>query len=90
MERLALTMRGLQTMFEWAKKYDAKYIGVAVKIKDYEKPQITISPKENFDEKWEFYKKTYTDFLKHKDNENVKIIGFTYGNSFADIEKDLM
>ena len=72
------------------KKHDAKYIGVAVKITGYEKPQITISPKENFDEKLEFYKRTYTDFLKHKDNENVKISGFTHGNTFADIEKDLL
>lgn len=85
-----LTMRNLENLFEGAKKENAKYIGLKIMLPHAEKPEIIINSAGNFDAKLEYYKNTYTDDLKHKNDSKVEIIGFTYGNTFTDIEKDLM
>lgn len=89
-EQKRLMIHNLQNLFSSAKKANAKYVGIKVLLPDSKEPEIIINPFNNFDSKLEYYEKTYTDDLRHKHDLQVEIIGFTYGNSFADIEKDLV
>ena len=54
------------------------------------KPEIIINENENFDSKFAYYKKAYNEGLTLKTFNGIKIVGFTYGNSFEEIEKDLL
>lgn len=78
----------LIVLFDSAKELEVKYIGVAVDTEGLEKPEVIITPIENFDKKLEFYKKTYDNDLNHKfSKDKIRIIEFVYGDDFAEIEK---
>ena len=83
-------MDHLEICFKSAKENNVNYIGLLISMREFEKPEVIINPKENFDNKLEYYKKTYNDQLTHKYSKGIKIIGFTYGQSFAHIQWDLM
>ena len=85
-----LTMANLISNFEQAKNRDAKYVGVVVMMQGFEKPEIIINSKENFDAKLAYYQKAYNDDLTLKTFNGIKIVGFTYRDSFEEIEKDLV
>ena len=88
---MKLTIKSLENCFEKAKKNPtANYIGVKISMKGFEKPEIIINSKENFDAKLEYYKNAYDEELNHKHADGIKIIGFTYGEFFEDIENDLI
>ena len=50
---------------------------------------MIINPKENFISKMEYYQKAYNDDLTLKNFNGIRIIGFTFANSYEDIQKDL-
>ena len=83
-------MENLINNFEGAKKSDAKYVGVVVMMQGFEKPEIIINTKENFDTKLAYYQKAYNEDLTLKTFNGIKIVGFTYRDSFNEIEKDLI
>lgn len=83
-----LTMKNLENCFKEAKRVGAKYIGISIQIGDYPKPEIIINPIENWEEKLKYYQYTYDEELTL--NGVIKIVGFTYGWSFDDIEGDLV
>lgn len=85
-----LTQEHLERCFRRAKEHGAKYIGLCIRMKDYEKDEIIINPAENFDDKLAYYNLAYDDELNHRHAEGVAIVGFTYGNSFEKIENDLI
>lgn len=86
-----MKMNNLIDCFEAAGKNNAKYIGLAIKVPDANEPEIIINPSKNFEVKMEYYKKTYDEDLSHKAvGDILQITGFTYGDSFSDIEKDLL
>jgi len=68
----------------------AKYVGVKIQMQGFPKPEIIVNENENFDSKFAYYKKAYNEDLTLKTFNGIKIIGFTYGDSFEDIEKDLI
>ncbi|OSA89122.1 UNVERIFIED_ORG: hypothetical protein B2H93_16850 [Clostridium botulinum] len=84
-----LTMRNLEECFKGAKENNATYMAVGVKHDDSESAELIINPNVNFDDKLEYYKKAYTNNLILKNCDKIKITGFTYGNTLADIEIDL-
>jgi hypothetical protein len=75
-------------IFDDAKEFDAKYIGVLISMEGFEKPEVIINGTENFNKKLKYYIDTYNYHLQHK-HANVKIIDVTYGNTFTEIEKGL-
>lgn len=88
---MGLKMHHLENCFSAAKKVDAKYIGLSIEHKGTPKREIIINPSENFEYKLEYYKKTYNDDLQHNfDPENVRIFSVTFGNTFSEIEEDLI
>lgn len=80
----------LEKCFFEASHNGAKYVGVKIQIQGFLKPEVIINEHENFDSKFAYYKKAYNDDLTLKAFDGIKIVGFTYGDSFEDIEKDLI
>ena len=88
---IVLTLENLDRCFEMAKRSEAKFIGVAIRVPDAPAIEIIINSCSNFDAKLEYYKKTYEADLSHKAvGDTLKIVGFTYGNSFAEIQNNLI
>ncbi|MCR1822412.1 hypothetical protein [Terrisporobacter muris] len=87
---MGLRIENLKVCFKNAKINNFKYIGIKVWMADFEKCEVIINPIENFDKKLEYYQVAYNDDLTLKSaQDKVKIVGFTYGNSYQDIEDDL-
>lgn len=84
-----MTLKELENCFNAAKEKGAKYVAVIISLKDTNKSEIIINPRENFVLKLDYYKQAYTNNLEFKKIPEIKILGFTYGNTFSDIEKDL-
>ena len=88
MERLSIN--NLEECFCNATLKDKKYIGVKIEMKGFPKAEIIINDKENFGDKLTYYKKAYNEDLVLKTFNGIKIVGFTYGDSFQDIQNDLI
>lgn len=85
-----MKMNNLINCFKAAENNNARYIGLAIRVPDAHEPEIIINLSENFEVKLDYYKKMYDEDLSHKAvGDILQIIGFTYGNSFSDIEKEL-
>lgn len=87
---MKLTIHILEKCFYEASVQDKKYVGVKIQMKGFEKPEIIINENENFDKKFEYYKNAYNKDLTLKTFNGIKIIGFTYGDTFKEIETDLL
>ncbi|WP_434290911.1 hypothetical protein [Clostridium botulinum] len=85
-----LNINNLEKCFYEASQKDKKYVGIKIQMYGFEKPEIIINENANFDKKFDYYKKSYNKDLILKTFNGIKIVGFTYGNSFKDIEKDLL
>lgn len=85
-----LTVDNLEKCFYEASHKGAKYVGVKVQMQGFSRPEIIINEHENFDSKFTYYKTAYNKDLTLKTFDGIKIVGFTYGNSFDDIEHDLI
>ena len=87
---MELTINNLEKCFYKASQHDKKYVGVLIHMDDFSKDEIIINENANFDSKFDYYKKVYDENLNHRHAKGIKIVGFTYGNSFKDIENDLI
>ncbi|EQC1535418.1 hypothetical protein ACY1J9_001249 [Clostridium botulinum] len=85
-----LTIDNLEKCFYEASHKDKKYVGVLIKMKGFPRPEIIINENENFDSKFDYYKKAYNEDLTLRSFNGIKIIGFTHGDTFEQIEKDLI
>ena len=83
-------IKNLEKCFNEASINGSKYIGVKIRKEVFPTAEIVIDKKENFWKKLEYYKNAYDEDLSLKANSGIRIVGFTYGNSFKDIEEDLM
>ena len=79
----------LKTLLK-AKDKGVSYFSVAIQVKDNPKPEVIIFGNENFENKLEYYDKTYDENLEHKHAENIKIVGYSTSNDFETIEKKLL
>ena len=78
-------MTDLENTFRQAIALEVNYIGVRIKMQGFDEPEIIINPKDNFEAKLEYYKKAYNDGLTLKTFNGIKIIGFEFGDSLAEI-----
>ena len=85
-----LTMANLKACFESAKEQGHSYIGVKIKMEGFEDSEVIINPNANFNKKLEYYKNAYNDDLTLKTFNGIKIIGFTFGDTYDEIEMDLV
>ena len=85
-----MKIENLEKCFYEASKQDKKYVGVKIQMQGFSKPEIIINENENFDSKFDYYKKAYNEDLTLKTFNGIRIVGFTYGDSFKDIEEDLI
>lgn len=83
------TIENLEICFNYAKDVGAKYVAVVVEMDGFEYDEVIINPISNADKKLEYYKNTYNSDLTHKFSNGIKIVAFTYGNTYADIEMDI-
>lgn len=88
---MELTLHNLEKCFYEASKNDVGFVGVKIEMCGFEEPEVIINPNKNFDKKFFYYKNAYNEDLTLKNApDKVKIVGFTYGNSYEDIRKDLI
>ena len=87
---MLLRLENLEKCFYEASIKEKKYVGVKIQMESFPKAEIIINQTENFDRKFEYYKHSYNDDLTLKTFTGVKIVGFTYGDTFEEIEKDLL
>jgi len=80
-------MQFMTDVFGDAKQVSAKYIAVQIRMDGYEKDEIIINEAENIDKKLAYYQNTYDENLLHKHAAGIKIIDFTYANTYAELEK---
>ena len=85
-----LTIENLERCFFEASTKDMAYVGVLIQMQGFPQPEVIINKNANFDSKFAYYKKAHDDTLTLKSFSGIRIIGFTYGNSFDDIERDLI
>lgn len=83
-----LTLELLNSCIDQAIETGAKYIAVKIAV-GLTKEETIINPKENFSEKKAYYNHAYNESLRHKfaGDEDIRITGFAYGNSFSEVEE---
>lgn len=83
----------LKALFINAKVEGARYIGVRIATEGSSEPEIIINPEKNFDSKFDYYMNAYDDdliLISAKGKKEIKITGIAQGNTFEDIEYQLM
>ena len=83
----------LKALFINAKVEGARYIGVRIATEGSSEPEIIINPEKNFDSKFEYYMSAYDDdliLISAKGKKEIKSTGIAQGNTFEDIEYQLM
>ena len=86
---MILTTNNLEKCFENAKKENATWIAVAVKTPNCESSELILNPNVNFDTKLDYYRKAYDFELSLKACKDIKIVGFTFGDTLEEIESYL-
>lgn len=84
-----LSIKNLENCFKEAKERKMPFVGVKIQMKGFERPEVIINHYKNFDKKLEYYKKAYNEDLTLKAFNGIKIIGFTCGDNYFDIQSDL-
>lgn len=83
----------LKAIFINAKAVDSRYIGVRIQTEGSNQPEIIINPRENFDAKFDYYMEAYDDdliLISARGKKKIEITGIAQGNTFEDIEFQLM
>lgn len=83
----------LKAVFINAKAAGAKYIGVKIETEGSSEPEIIINPQRNFDAKFDYYMNAYDDelvLISAKGKKDIRITGAAHGNSFEDIQSQLL
>lgn len=85
-----MKLTNLNNCFESAITVGAKFIGVSVSIPEQTAVEVIINERGSFKSKQDYYNHAYNDDLNHKHAAGIKIVGFTYGNTFEEIQTDLV
>lgn len=86
---MQLTLMNLEQAFGGAMQEKAKFLGIAVTVPGATGLEVMINPRENFEAKLNYIKGAYNEDLTHKTGP-LQIVGFTYGNTYRDIQRDLL
>ncbi len=84
-----LTTTNLENCFKEAASIGANFVAVKIEMDGFPQPEIIINEAENIESKFEYYMKTYDENLCHKYAKGIKIVGFTHGDDYGDIQEDL-
>jgi hypothetical protein len=84
-----LTLANLKRTFYRAIELKQNFVGIRIRIGDLPLDEVLITPIENVDAKLKYYQETYDENLIHKNVGGIKIVGFSFGKSYSDIENDL-
>lgn len=84
---MGLKMYNLEACVDKAIESGAKYFAVVVSI--HGKNEIIVNEVANAKSKLDYYKVAYSKELVLNSSEGIRIVGFTYGNTFHQIEVDL-
>jgi len=77
---MKINMKQLELCFRAAKETSCKYIAVKIQMQGFEKPEVIINEKENFETKLAYYKKAYNEDLTLKTFNGIKIVNFAFGS----------
>lgn len=80
----------LNSAFDTATTIGDRFIGIKVQMDGFEKDEIIINETENFKSKLEYYQRVYNEDLHHKFSQGIRIVDVASGNSFDDIQADLV
>lgn len=86
---MKLNMKNLEDCYSMAISLGYRYVAVLIQMEGFKKHEIIINSKENFDENLKYYQRSYNDDLVLKSYSGIRIVGFTMGDSLADIESSL-
>lgn len=86
---MELKLINLEKCFEEAIKQNRKYIGTKLKTSLMDHSQINIIS-DCFEDELSAIKEYYNEDLSSKIIPDVRIIGFTFGDTFASLEEDLI
>lgn len=84
-----INMENLEACIVTAIIEKAKYIAIKCKLPYSEEEEIIINPTCNFEDKLHYYQNAYNENLELKTCNDIKITGFTFGNSFEEINRHL-
>lgn len=85
-----LTLSKLEGIFDNAVYVDANYIAVAIEFDEADDVEIIINPIENVEYKLKYCKESYNEDLTHKYAKGVRILAVAFGDTFEEIEQDLL
>jgi hypothetical protein len=80
----------LNSAFDTATTIGDRFIGLKIQMDGFEKDEIIINERENFKSKLEYYQRVYDENLNHKFSKGISIVDVASGNSFDDIQADLV
>lgn len=81
-------MAHLIACFQLAKASRSRYVAVRIAMEGYPEEEVIINKYANFDKKLEYYKNAYNDDLTLKANNNIRITGFIYAETYDEIRKE--
>lgn len=85
-----LNKESLKNCFDKAKLENANFVGMFIEMPNFEKPELIVNQKENFDKKLEYLLNTYDEHLEHKYSKGVSIIKFAYGKTIEEVTNNLL
>lgn len=85
-----LTLDNLIAAVNSAVKEEVKYFGVAINTGLSDKEIIINTIKSMVNGKLMYYIKSYNENLELKSSSGINIVGYTFGNSFEEIQKNLL
>ena len=86
LENKQLRMTDLESMFNQAIGFGSNYIGIKISYPNLFEPKIEIYSNKDFLNVLETYRTMYSNSLTYIECDDIKIVGFEYGNSFQEIE----
>lgn len=87
---MGLTQANLTLAFNTAILGGDRFVAIKVRMEGFEQDEVIINERSNFQAKLAYYQQAYDDDLNHKYSKGISIVGFTSGNSFDDIQADLI
>lgn len=78
-------IKKLKEMFTLAIENNMKFVAIEIENSDYKKSEIIINPRENFEDKFEYYLQAYDENLVLKNCSKIRIVNVIFSNNLEDI-----
>lgn len=85
-----LTMDALEHAIHTADFNGYRFFGILVEMDGFPKSEVIINEQENFQDKLEYYLKTYDENLNHKFAKGIRIVGYAFAMNFDELQADLI